>query len=301
MSSQLPTSPREYFPSIYDRVLEIDELSKVENKLFAVALEKMNQVWSNQFIATSDISGIETYEKMLGIIANPATENLEFRRSRIANRFSMSPPFTMPWLRLKFDELFGVGNWSANVDFATRTLSVEAVVSDEAWAQEVSVTITQIKPANMVFISKPRLPQRIVVGEQIESAKRVNNYRLGVSWFLGSTPFSSLLNSEVIKVASVSSIKEGMLNALAAFAADEVVSVRINDTLEIPSTEFTSATSEGNVTTIEYRVPSSQLSDPITNIKLYGSNSTLLAEATVYIDSTYDVSLKHTFTFKEGA
>ena len=301
MSNQLPTSPREHFPSIYDNVLEIDELSKTENKLFSIALEKLNQVWSNQFIATSDISGIENYEKMLDIVANPATESLEFRRSRVANRFSMSPPFTMPWLRLKFDELFGVGNWSANVDFATRTLSIEAVVSDAAWAQEVSVTITQIKPANLVFISKPRLPQRIVVSEQVETAKRINNYKLGVSWFLGNTPFSSLLNSEVIKVASVSSIKEGMLNALAAFAADEVVSVLINGTLEITSDAFTGAVSVGNVTTIEYMVPSAQLEDPITSIKLYGSNSTLLAEAAVYIDSTYDVSLKHTFTFKEGA
>ena len=294
------TSPRNLFPSIFDGVREIDELSKVENASFATALAKLTQTWNNQFIMTCDASGIEMFERVLGIMANPEVESLDFRRTRVRNRFSQVPPFTMPWLRTKFNDMFGEGNWSAEVDFANRILSIEAVSENASWAHEISVTITKIKPANLTFVNRPKLAVRINTAETISLSHRQNNYRLGVSWYLGSTPFANYSDPEVIKMASTPSIQPNMLNALAAFTADEIASVLVNDTYVISRASFKAISSTAATTTLEYEVPNGAVDGPITNVKVRNANGDVLAVGNLYVDSTYAASLKHTFTFKEG-
>lgn len=300
LDERLSTSPKEYFPKIYDHVLEMQQLSNAESRLFSIALAKLDSLWANQFILTSDEIGITQYENVLGITSDPTTESLEFRRLRVLNRYTATPPYSMNWLSNKLDELLGAGAWTYEMDYANRTLYVEATVANKAWSQEISVTITSVKPANLVFIMRPLIASAIHVSEMVSTAKRSNNYRLGVSWVLGSTPFTSVTGEEELLMAGVATIQDGMLNSLAKFTVDDIGYAIINDTFRINKADFVSLAVDANKVILQYSVPASEGLGVVTNSKLYNSEGVLLEEANIYVDNAYDVVLKHTFTFKEG-
>lgn len=100
-----------YKPKIYKDVLEMDELLDTENELFKFVFSEQERAVNNQYIQTADEDGIKVYESMLHIIADPVNETLDFRRQRVMNRLSMSPPFTTIFLRQKLDEILGVGHY----------------------------------------------------------------------------------------------------------------------------------------------------------------------------------------------
>ncbi len=298
---QLDTSPRKYFPKVYDGVFEIDELSNVEDELFKTALERLNILWRNGYLATCDVSGIERYENMFGIVANPEIETLEFRRSRLVERFSVFPSYTMPWLRVRLDEMLGAGNWSAFVDFAKRELVIETVeaASTTVWTHEVSVTINRIKPANLVFISSPMNAVKVLVNEEVLTSKVQFNYKLG-AWALGVKPFAEYTEEEVIKMADAQSIQQAMLDNVARFTATDVAYALINDKYSIPRENFIEAASSGCLARIHYEIPASAELGTITNVKLQDASKNTLAEINVVIDNSSNVRMNHKIRFEEG-
>jgi len=296
---QINTSPRRYFPNLYEGVLEIDELSIAEDTLFKTALEKINALWRNGYLATCDADGIEKYESMLGITANPEIETLEFRRNRLVSRFSVFPSYTMPWLRIRLNELLGIGNWDAYVDFERKELVVETLESASVWTHEVAVTINQIKPASLIFISAPMNCLRVVASEEVSFADIQYNYKLG-SWPLGSKPFTEYLEEEVVKMAETPSIQPELLKHVAHFTARDVAYAFINGKLLIPSTDFLEATSTDNLAKIRYEVFASSGLGTITNVKLQDASRNTLAEINVAIDNSSNVRMSHKIKFEEG-
>lgn len=295
----LDTSPRKYFPKVYDGTLEIDELALAEDHLFKQALQSLDNLWKNSFITKSDESGVEMYEKVLGIIPKPAVEDLEFRKERILNRFAMIPSFTMPWLKLRLDELLGKGRWDFSIDYAKRELVIEAVEDSSLWLHEVSVTIHQIKPANMIFISRPLQSFNVLVNETISKSVRTDNYKLGL-WTLGLRPFTEFSAEEVVKVAGTPSIQAALLRHVATFTAQDVASVLLNNTLRIPRTNFIRASSDESLVHIEYEVYASSGLGTITNVKLQDSLGETLVEIPVAIDNAFNVRMNHKIRFQEG-
>lgn len=296
----LDTSPEKYFPRVYEGVLETQELSKAEEYLFNTALSRLDALWANQFILTCNESGIVKYEKVLGITANPNVESLDFRRMRVMNRYAATPPYTLRWLSSKIDDLLGKGQWEYDIDYKTRTLTIEAAASSESWSHEISVTMTNVKPANLVFILKPRVASEIRASENIGAIRQIFNYKLGISWNLGANPFSSVLGEEEISLARVSTITPDMLNSLAEFAESKISKVVINDTYAITKENFIALQSEDNKVSFQYAVPANIGLGAITNTKIYDAENTLLENADIYVSNSYDVVLKHTLTFKEG-
>lgn len=296
---ELDTSPRKYFPKVYDEVLEIDELSNTENEVFKEALARLNDLWKNSFVITCDEVGIAKYEKVLNIIPDPATEDLMFRRNRVLNRFSMIPAFTMPWLRVRLDELLGAGNWAYTIDYANHEFVVETVEQSQVWLHEVSATIHQVKPASLTFISRPMQQFILLVNEDVEQQTRVKSYQMGL-WKLGEEPFAVYSDSEEIKMAETPSIQPALLRHLATFTASDVASVLVNDKVEIPRADFIRANSEGELTCIEYEVRASEGLGTITNAKLRDNLGNVLTSINVSIDNTFNVRMRHNIRFKEG-
>ena len=307
---ELDTSPKKYFPSVYDEILEIDKITDIEDKLFKDARSRLDNLWKNAFVATCNAEGIAHYEKVLGIVLNPVesegfTEEdyLNFRRDRILNRFATIPVFTMPWLRARLDTLFGIRhkeyelyiNRTANGD--VKELIVETTEKSTAWLHEVSVTINHVKPANLVFISRPSQAYLLFVNETVSKSVRIDNYRMG-TWKLGNLPFSQFSESEVAKMAESPSIQARLLNKLAAFTADDVKAVLINNTHKL--TDFIDKSSVGDNTFIEYEVYASLGLGAITNIKLLDALDQPLANMTVSIDNTFNVRMSHKIHFEEG-
>lgn len=306
----LDTSPRQYFPSVYDKVVEIDELAKAEDCIFKEALNHLDNLWKNSFVATCNAEGITHYEKVLGIVLNPAeadgfTEEayLNFRRDRVLNRFATIPVFTMPWLRARLDTLFGIRHKDYELyinrtdDGSVKELVVETTEKSTAWLHEVSVTINHIKPANLVFISRPSQAFNVLVTETVSKRVRTNNYKLG-SWKLGNLPFSQFSDEEVAKMADTPSIQARLLNKLATFTADDVQSVLINGTHKIST--FINKSSEGGNVSIEYEVYASLGLGEITSVQLLDAANQPLADITVSIDNTFNVRMRHKIHFEEG-
>ena len=108
-------------------------------------------------------------------------------------RWSLTSPYTMPYLRMKLDELLGEGTWSYILDYNAYSLTIEAPAIDPAWAHEISVMITQIKPANIIFVSSPVVDQSVLVSEQISMRENLFtwNYVLNSTWKLGEKQFAS--------------------------------------------------------------------------------------------------------------
>jgi hypothetical protein len=287
-----------YVPQIYKGFTEMEALIAVEDNILDAAENEKKNLEDKQYVLTANEYGIEQYEDMLDIIPNPAAEPLQFRRDRIINRLSMTPPFTFRFLKNKLDEIIGVGKWKAYIDFSTYTLYVESSADNQIWFEEILITMTNLKPANIVFINQPLITQGLVMSEEISYNQIVYNYKLGTTWILGAKPFASQEYKGVIKLAETSSIQSTFLNGLTAEANSMVAKVLINDSY--PITEFETKQATNNIVTLEYLVPEVSGLQTITNVKLLDASDNVLTGAVVYVPLVSDAVMKHILTIKEG-
>lgn len=310
-----------YVPSYYRKVDEMDALMEVEQSIVDEYQVNMLRAFQNTFVLTADISGIELFETMFSIVANPSTEDLEFRRQRILNRMTTSPPFTLRFLKQKLDSIIGKGKWKVTLDYSNYTLYVEASAVNQNWYTELEFTINQIKPCNIVFINRPRTDLSLSLTEEISYRTMKWNYILG-SWFLGRLPFATIEGAEVIewyyklgqwslgknpfalteggnilKMATTPSIKDALLQDTAGFVVTDIAAVLINDETKI--TNFTIKSASGRFVTLEYQVTSAMTS-VVTNIKLLKSDDTVLTDSNVYAPVTDTILSRHSIEVKEG-
>lgn len=285
-----------FVPAFYKGVVEMEDIIGAEQIEMDIARREMTAAFANTFVLTADEVGILMFENMLNIAANTYTEDLEFRRQRVLNRLSMSPPFTYRFLKQKLDQIIGVGAWTAYIDFENYTLYVESSATNQNWYHEVEFTINRIKPCNMVFINVPRTSVTLSIGEEISHKKVTFMYRLG-SWRLGEYPFLIYQEGGIIKMSNNKSVQQALLNDTANFVSAEISHVLLNDTILI--SEFDVKQVSENILTIEYKVTPNMV-DIITDIKLIKADNTVLTRSAVYVPITQPVINKHTITVKEG-
>ena len=285
-----------FVPHIYKDVTEMDAIIEAEQTQLSYAQVEASQAFANTFVLTADYEGIEMFEMMLGIIADPTTESVEFRRQRVLNRITLAPPFTFRFLKKKLDDIIGKGAWNAYVDFNNYNLYVESFVVDQQWFNELRITINRIKPCNLVFINKPLIMADVVANETIASAVKHYNYVLG-QWPLGQMPFVSIDAEEVVKMPNVKSINPNLLTDVAAFSATDIVAVRLNGIVKL--SDFITKAGQGASTIVEYEVKPAQARE-ITRIELLGAGDRVLTASAVYIPVTEAVICRHAINFKEG-
>ena len=285
-----------FVPHIYKDVTEMDAIIDAEQEQLSSAQTEASQAFANTFVLTANYEGIEMFEMMLGIIADPTTESMEFRRQRVLNRIALAPPFTFRFLKKKLDDIIGKGAWNAYVDFNNYTLYVESFVVNQQWFNELRITINRIKPCNLVFINKPLISADVIANETIASAVKHYNYILG-RWRLGQKPFVSIDPEEVIKLPNVKSINPNLLTDVATFSATDIVAVRLNGNIKL--SDFVTKTGQGTATVVEYEVKPTHTGE-ITQIELLGTGDRVLTASTVYIPVPEAIICKHTINFKEG-
>lgn len=286
-----------FIPSIYEGVVEMEDIMNAEENIMNIARREMYAAFANTFVLTADESGVIMFEKMLNIVADVQTQDLEFRRQRIINRLSMSPPFTFRFLKQKLDEIIGVGAWAAYIDFDNYTLYVESSATNQNWYSEMEFTINRVKPCNIVFINVPYTAPGMIISEEISYSTLKWWYRLG-SWKLGQYPFATQDGGGVIKMANANSIKQALLNDTADFVAEDIAGVLLNDSINV--SEFRLKEVSENIVSVEYEV-TPEMTNLITDIKLLRADDTVLTQAAVYVPVTQTVVSKHIITVKEGA
>lgn len=289
---------KEFYPSIYDGIAEIEEIIRVENEEFDEVGSTMESFRNNQFVMTSDEEGVLHREKSLGILADPSVETLDFRKMRLLNRISMQPPFTMRYLREKLDFILGPDKYKIKMDYSNYTLYIEVVSENKSWYNEIRATLNMVKPANIVYVNIPVIINNLLMSETIEKTNAELNYRLGTKWILGAKPFMSYGVTEVLKLPSLLSIKQEFLEAIANFGADYVKAALINDSYRV--TEFTEKTVTDNVFEVSYTITPESGIDEISNVKLLGPEDALLSDFNLYVPVEQEVIMKHRYLIKEG-
>lgn len=285
-----------FVPHIYKDVTEMDAIIDAEQIQLSSAQIEASQAFANTFVLTANYEGIEMFEMMLGIIADPTTESTEFRRQRVLNRITLGPPFTFRFLKKRLDDIIGKGAWNAHLDFNNYTLYVESSASNQNWYQELEFTINQIKPCNIIFTNVPLTALLIAINEEISYRTIQWNYKLG-SWALGEKPFSLTEEGAIIKMADKASITDKLLYDTAGFVLSDIKAVLINDSVKI--TSFRVSHAVGSVVTLEYEVTSAQVEE-VTNIKLLDGDDNVLSNSNVWVPVPQTILGKHTIRIKEG-
>ncbi|MDB2093011.1 putative phage tail protein [Clostridium paraputrificum] len=286
-----------YFPKIYDGVLEIDELIASENSLFDELEKEFNKVLLNQFITTCDVSTIAKYENLFSIVLD-SSKDIEFRRSRVLNRLAMNSSFTLRFLEEKLNELIGKGKYKIEIDYDKYSIYVESASLNQDWFNETYITINKIKPANMVFINRPRIDYKVLANEEVSYGQREYNYRLGTRWKLGAKPFKSVVEKGVVKVPEGKSITEELLNGLRGVTLERIHHIRINGSLD--KDEFITKEIQNKNLVIKYAVLKSEIEEGITKVEILDSNNKVLTTINVYIPVIEDLEIKHILKIEEG-
>ena len=286
----------EYAPRIYSGFVEYEALISAEDPLINAVESATENLRNDQFVMLATVEGIEQYESMLKIIADPTAETLQFRRERIINRLSFTSPFTIKTLRNKLNSILGEGRYDAYIDYPNYTIYVESSAEDQSWFNETLITMAQIKPANMIFINKPLVSSGVKMSEEVSHDIVRWQYRAGY-WALGQKAFTSIENGGVVKMSALTSLKPELLRKVAQFTADEIKEVVLNG--ETTITEFTAKTISDTQCIIEYSVPVGLVTE-VTSIALLDSAKNTLTSFAVYIPVIDDVIIKHTIDVKEG-
>lgn len=199
----------EYLEPYLREVRELAVLGEAIDPKAQATHRHMEQTYDNQFIGTCEEATMRRREKLFQISADPGRETLQFRRKRLIHRYTMKLPLTMNFLLCRLDEIIGVGQYAAWVEYGdwnyrlghwrlgqapfqdeAYVLHIEAVAETAGWYHEVHLLVNKIKPAHIVFAFSPRVGQGMVMSETIGTFPMVWNYHLG-HWRLGRKPFLS--------------------------------------------------------------------------------------------------------------
>ena len=181
----------QHLPEFYRGIRDFAELDRTESAELDDLENAVRGLLDDQFVETSGIAAVRRRERMLGIQADPANESIAFRRSRLINRYSMKPPFTVRFLQEQLDRLVGPGRTLVEVEPENYLLIITAAIDDAEVFREVEHTIKQIKPANIVYQQNTALNDDLVLVEIVVMQEITWNYTPG-SWQLGAEPFATL-------------------------------------------------------------------------------------------------------------
>ena len=293
---EVNTNIIDYLPYWFRDILEYQEICETESEQLSALADEMHAVADNFFFQTMDESAVNMWEQVLGIIPNPQTEDLDFRRFRVLNRLTTKPPFTLGFLYQKLDELIGPGLWSVTVDYPNYTLYIESSSKNQNYFTEVAYTINKIKPAHIVFVNKPLTITGITVDESVELTDLQWNYILDGTWLLGAKPFVTRNVLEVITTPSQDTVQTALLNATAESVINTVASARVNGTVAIST--LTKET-DGNTAVIQYTVTEAQAAT-VTQLELLDSAGNVLTTSTVYVPIEGEAVFTHKIPVEEA-
>lgn len=136
---------------IYTDNKEMDAIiAAVQPELDRLSTEIQNH-FNDTLPVVATLDGVLRWEIILGIVADPSSEPLEFRQGRIINRLSSNTPFTERVLQEIMDNIMGVNGWSYDLDYRNYQLDITSLIPGRNWLNEMSVTLEKIIPANLLW------------------------------------------------------------------------------------------------------------------------------------------------------
>lgn len=285
---ELDTDLLQYVPHWFRQILDFQKICQTESEQMEALSAAIHEVADNFFFQTMNEGAVSMWEKIFGIVPNPQTQTLDFRRQRVLNRISMQPPFALGFLYQKMDQIIGKGKYEIYVDYPHYTLYIRSSAENQSYATEVSYTVGRIKPAHIVFMNQPLVADGITLGETVALSTLQWQYHLG-AWGLGLTPFVVTEDKEVVVVPSNYSMKQEFLDDTAGAILPNIASARINGSISISSLEKSAV---GNVAQVQYTVTAEQ-TNLVTQLELLDSDGNVLTSSPVYVPVTESSIFTH--------
>lgn len=287
-----------YQPSIYDGVLEYEEVIRAEGEVLSWAHKALNIIQDSRLLRTIPIEYIESYEKIFNIIPNASIESIEFRRQRVINRLSMKPPFTYEFLVERLDDIVGKGQYSLEYDKDNFTLFVESSAENQQWASELSITINSIKPANIVYVQVPAIFSSLLMNSQTSYSQSYANYIAG-QWIVGQKDIISYQERGLLNMALQKTMREAMIeDTLAQVGENVIADFYLNNSVALPSNSTVDKETNRLITTCEVTTESGVTN--ITSVALRNASGQILEQFSTSVPVVEGVTLKHYLSLEEG-
>lgn len=144
--------------------------------------------FDDNFALTAHLEGIQNYERILNIVPDPTTEDLEFRRQRILRFLSGVGPYTKFFLIKYLDAAVGAGNYRIAVNvYAQYNLFVRLANDYLALENEIKAYLRRVIPSNMtldlaqLWATWHDVLTRYLTWENVLNASRWVEYK-GMDW-----------------------------------------------------------------------------------------------------------------------
>lgn len=155
-------------PEWFKEILEFNQFLKAEEVELEAVEKSIQSVRDNCFIQTADESTILLLEKRFGI--SYQGETLEYRKSRILQRYNTVVPFTISFLKNRLKELYGPAGYILSVNSKTCLLTIK-ITSDRYGALNLLYDLLwDIVPAHMQIIASQEAQKDIKGGLYIGTA-----------------------------------------------------------------------------------------------------------------------------------
>ena len=141
---------KKYLPQLYDNNEDMLAIANSEEVEFETNLKPaITNSFKDEFVKIATENGIERFEKLFGIIADPETETLNFRRERLFVRLISQLPFTEKYLQQQLNAIIGEGQWSYDLEYNDYTLDIWITVPGRAWLNELYDFLDRTIPCNI--------------------------------------------------------------------------------------------------------------------------------------------------------
>lgn len=143
----------DYIPKLYNKNLEMNNIINSEEIELEERLKpNVDNAFKNTFPITANEDGISNYEKLLSILPDTTTEDLELRRKRVIYRLTSHIPYTIEALKLQLNDILGANNYTITYDFETdMTLTINSLIPGRFWYNELVQLLDQIVPCNIIW------------------------------------------------------------------------------------------------------------------------------------------------------
>lgn len=146
----------EHLPLFIQEFKEIKNIMNTENPELQLVINESERVKNNQFVQTSDLVGVQRFEKLLNI-RTLEDDNLQSRVSRIMNRWNDVVPYSVISLIEKLDALCGSGNYSIEENFNQYKLSLVVHLALSGQVDELEYMLAYMVPVNLEIFSSNEL------------------------------------------------------------------------------------------------------------------------------------------------
>ena len=158
--SNAETILKQQLPRYFRPIIEFGEILKAQGYSLDRFDEASAKVYANNYIATCDEDTIAYYERLLGIVYRFG-DTLEYRRTRVLQKYNTIVPFSIGFLRDKLTELYGEDGYEMSVDSAACKLKIK-VTSDRYGAIDLLYDLLwDVVPAHIQILANQQTTNRV--------------------------------------------------------------------------------------------------------------------------------------------